>query len=76
MDYIIDNELLNKILSLGGVKTLRAVHYKNLVINNDYLISENIFLRYCSRIAFDNTIEKNKRIMALKLSTKIVNYSK
>jgi len=76
VDCVINNELLNKILSFGGEKTLRAIHYKNLVINNDYLISENIFLLYCSRIAFDNKNDKAKRLTALKLSTKIVNYSK
>jgi hypothetical protein len=73
---VINLNLEKDLLQLGAVRSFRALHYQNFVINETYLESYETFFNYCAKYAFDNSKEKHKRIIVLKLSTKVLNYSK
>lgn len=73
---IINLSLEKKLIELGAIRTLRAVHFYNFVINDEYLESEDLFIKYCSKVAFNPEKEYSKRVKALDISTKIINYSK
>lgn len=75
--YVLDLHLEKTLISLGGFRTYRAIHYNDIIIHENYLDSKESVIRYCSFIAFDTSRDRKKRVSALKLSTFLLNnYSK